>query len=33
MRGEITSIQWLGVALTEALFFYGRVAGLVAFVL
>jgi F-type H+-transporting ATPase subunit c len=33
MRAEITSIQWLGFALTEAVFFYGLVAGLVAFVL
>ena len=33
MRDEITSIQWLGFALTEACFFYGLVAGLIAFVL
>ena len=33
MRDEITSIQWLGFALTEAIFFYGLVAGLLAFVL
>ena len=33
MRDEITSIQWLGFALTEAIFFYGLVAGLIAFVL
>lgn len=33
MRAEITSIQWLGFALTEAIFFYGLVAGLVADVL
>lgn len=33
MRAEITSIQWLGFALTEAIFFYGLVAGLLAFVL
>jgi F-type H+-transporting ATPase subunit c len=33
MRAEITNIQWLGFALTEAVFFYGLVAGLVAFVL
>jgi F-type H+-transporting ATPase subunit c len=33
MRGEITSIQWLGFALTEAIFFYGLVAGLLAYVL
>jgi F-type H+-transporting ATPase subunit c len=33
MRSEITSIQWLGFALTEAIFFYGLVAGLIAYVL
>jgi F-type H+-transporting ATPase subunit c len=33
MREEITSIQWLGFALTEAVFFYGLVAGLIAYVL
>ena len=33
MRAELTSIQWLGFALTEAIFFYGLVAGLLAFVL
>ncbi len=33
MRDEITSIQWLGFALTEAVFFYGLVAGLIAFFL
>ncbi len=33
MREEITSIQWLGFALTEACFFYGLVAGLMAYVL
>jgi F-type H+-transporting ATPase subunit c len=33
MREEITSIQWLGFALTEACFFYGLVAGLIAYVL
>jgi F-type H+-transporting ATPase subunit c len=33
MRDEITSIQWLGFALTEAVFFYGLVAGLLAFAL
>lgn len=33
MREEITNIQWLGFALTEAVFFYGLVAGLLAFVL
>ena len=30
MRDEITSLQWLGFALTEACFFYGLVAGLIA---
>lgn len=33
MRDEITALQWLGFALTEAVFFYGLVAGLLAFVL
>jgi len=33
MRAEITQIQWLGFALTEAVFFYGLVAGLIAYVL
>jgi len=33
MRAEITSIQWLGFALAEAVFFYGLVAGLIAYVL
>jgi F-type H+-transporting ATPase subunit c len=33
MREEITSIQWLGFALTEACFFYGLVAGLLGWVL
>ncbi len=33
MRDEITSIQWLGFALTEAVVFYGLVAGLLAFFL
>ena len=33
MRDEITSIQWLGFALTEACFFYGLVSGLIAYVL
>ena len=30
MRDEITSIQWLGFALTEACFFYGLVAGMIS---
>jgi len=33
MREEITALQWLAFALTEAVFFYGLVAGLLAFVL
>ena len=33
MRDEITSIQWLGFALTEACFFYWLVAGLISYVL
>jgi F-type H+-transporting ATPase subunit c len=33
LREEITSIQWLGFALTEACFFYGLVSGLLAFAL
>ena len=33
MAAEIRSIQWLGFALTEACFFYGLVAGLLAFFL
>lgn len=33
MRDEIATIQWLGFALTEAVFFYGLVAGLIAYVL
>jgi F-type H+-transporting ATPase subunit c len=30
MRDEITQLQFLGFALTEACFFYGLVAGLLA---
>jgi F-type H+-transporting ATPase subunit c len=33
MRAEITNIQWLAFALTEAVFFYGLVVGLLAYVL
>ena len=33
LRGELTGIQWLGFALTEACFFYGLVSGLIAFFL
>ena len=30
MRDEITSIQWLGFALTEAIIFYAFIFGLIA---
>jgi len=33
LREEITSVQWLAFALTEACFFYGLVAGLLAYAL
>ncbi len=33
MRDEITQLQWLGFALTEACFFYGLVGGFIAFFL
>lgn len=33
MRNEITSIQWLGFALTEAIVFYAFIFGLIAFFL
>ena len=33
MRDEMSTLQWLGFALTEACFFYGLVAGLIAFFL
>jgi F-type H+-transporting ATPase subunit c len=33
MRDEITSIQWLGFALTVECFFFGLVGGLIAFFL
>ena len=33
MKDELQSIRWLGFALTEACFFYGLVAGLIAFFL
>ena len=33
MREEITSIQWLGFALTEAMVFYAFIFGLIAFFL
>ncbi len=31
MKDEITSIQWLGFALTEAIVFYAFIFGLIAF--
>jgi F-type H+-transporting ATPase subunit c len=33
MRDEITSIQWLGFALNDAIIFYALVFGLIAFFL
>ena len=33
LRGELTCIQWLGFALTEAVVFYGLIGGLLAYVL
>jgi F-type H+-transporting ATPase subunit c len=33
MREDITSIQWLGFALTEAIVFYAFIFGLIAFFL
>ncbi len=33
LRSELTGIQWLGFALTEAVVFYGLLGGLLAFVL
>jgi len=33
LRNEITSIQWLGFALTEAIVFYAFIFGLIAFFL
>jgi F-type H+-transporting ATPase subunit c len=33
MRDEVTSIQWLGFALTEAIVFYAFIFGLIAFFL
>jgi F-type H+-transporting ATPase subunit c len=33
MRDEITSIQWLGFALTEAIIFYAFIFGLIAYFL
>jgi F-type H+-transporting ATPase subunit c len=33
LRAELTGIQWLGFALTEAVVFYALLGGLLAFVL
>jgi F-type H+-transporting ATPase subunit c len=33
LRGELTGIQWLGFALTEAIVFYAFIFGLIAFFL
>ncbi len=33
LRDEITSVQWLGFALTEAVVFYAAIFGLIAFFL
>ena len=33
LRGELQGLMWLGFALTEAVFFYGLVGGLLAYVL
>ena len=33
LRAELTGIQWLGFALTEAVVFYGFVGGLLGYVL
>ena len=33
LRGELTAIQWLGFALTEAVVFYGLLGSILAFVL
>jgi len=33
LRGELTGIQWLGFALTEAVVFYGLLGSLLAYVL
>src|SRR5438045_8817184 len=32
LRGELQGIQWLGFALTEAVVFYGRIGGWLAYV-
>ena len=33
LRGELTGIQWLGFALTEAVVFYGLLGSILAYVL
>jgi F-type H+-transporting ATPase subunit c len=33
LRGELSGIQWLGFALTEAVVFYGLLGGFLAFIL
>lgn len=33
MAADLTGLQWLGFALTEATFFYGLVGGLIGYVL
>ncbi len=33
VQGDLTGLQWLGFALTEATFFYGLVGGLIGYVL
>jgi len=33
MQADLTGLQWLGFALTEATFFYGLVGGLIGYVL
>ena len=33
LRAELTGIQWLGFALTEAVVFYGLLGGFLAFIL
>src|SRR5262245_66659844 len=33
LRGELTGIQWLGFALTDAVVFYGLIGGLLAYAL
>ena len=33
LKSELSGIQWLGFALTEAVVFYGLIGGLLAYVL